>query len=77
MRFLYRLLIVGLFFMLPIYATLALFLFLLYGSCGVIILMFVYLFTGKMYEISDKFSKMMTAYIDVMSYCNEKGKCEC
>ena len=74
MRFLYRLLIVVLFFMLPIYTVLALFLFLLYGACGVIILMFVYLFTGKMYEMSDKFTKMMDAYTDVMSYCKERGE---
>lgn len=74
MRFLYRLLIVVLFFMLPIYTVLALSLFLLYGACGVIILMFVYLFTGKMYEMSDKFTKMMDAYIDVMSYCKERGE---
>ena len=74
MRFLYRLLIVVLFFMLPIYTALALFLFLLYGACGVIILMFVYLFTGKMYEMSDKFAKMMDAYISVMSYCKERGE---
>lgn len=25
-----------------------------------------------MYEMSDKFAKMMGAYIDVMSYCKEK-----
>lgn len=75
MRFLYRLIILVLFFMLPIYTALALILFLLYGACGVIILMFVYLFTGKMYEMSDKFSKMMGAYINVMSYCKEKSEC--
>ena len=74
MKFLYRLIIFVLFFMLPIYTCLALILFLLYGVCGVIILMFVYLFTGKMYEMSDIFSKMFSAYIDVMSYCKEKSK---
>lgn len=74
MRFLYRLIIFILFFMLPIYTALALILFLLYGICGVIILMFVYLFTGKMYEMSDIFKKMMYAYIDTISYCKEKSE---
>lgn len=74
MRFLYRLIIFILFFILPIYTTLALILFLLYGICGVIILMFVYLFTGKMYEMSDILTKMISAYIDVMSYCKEKSE---
>ena len=74
MRFLYRLIIFVLFFMLPIYACIALILFLLYGICGVIILMFVYLFTGKMYEMSDIFSKMIGAYINAMSYCKEKSE---
>ena len=74
MRFLYRLIIFILFFMLPIYTALALILFLLYGVCGVIILMFVYLFTGKMYEISDILTKMISAYIDMMSYCKEKSE---
>ena len=74
MRFLYRLIIFILFFMLPIYTALALILFLLYGVCGVIILMFVYLFTGKMYEMSDILTKMISAYIDVMSYCKEKSE---
>ena len=74
MKFLYRLIIFVLFFMLPIYAFLALILFLIYGVCGVIILMFVYLFTGKMYEMSDIFSKMIGAYINAMSYCKEKSE---
>ena len=74
MRFLYRLIIFVLFFMLPIYACLALILFLIYGVCGVIILMFVYLFTGKIYEMSDIFSKMIGAYINAMSYCKEKSE---
>lgn len=74
MRFLYRLIIFILFFMLPIYTALALILFLLYGVCGVIILMFVYLFTGKMYEMSDILTKMISAYIDMMSYCKEKSE---
>lgn len=74
MRFLYRLIIFILFFMLPIYTALALILFLIYGICGVIILMFVYLFTGKMYEMSDILTKMISAYIDIMSYCKEKSE---
>lgn len=74
MKFLYRLLIVVLFFILPIYAALALFSFLLYGVSGVIILILVYLFTGKIYEIPDKFTEMMEAYVDVISYCKEKSK---
>ena len=74
MRFLYRLIIFVLFFMLPIYICLALILFLIYGLCGVIILMFVYLFTGKMYEMSDIFSKMIGAYINAMSYYKEKSE---
>ena len=74
MKFLYRLTIFVLFFMLPIYACLALILFLIYGVCGVIILMFVYLFTGKIYEMSDIFSKMIGAYINAMSYCKEKSE---
>lgn len=74
MGFLYRLILFVLFFMLPIYTCIALILFLLYGVCGVIILMFVYLFTGKMYEMSDIFSKMIGAYINAMSYCKEKSE---
>ena len=74
MKFLYRLIIFVLFFMLPIYTCIALILFLLYGVCGVIILMFVYLFTGKMHEMSDIFSKMIGAYINAMSYCKEKSE---
>lgn len=74
MKFLYRLIIFILFFMLPIYTALALILFLLYGVCGIIILMFVYLFTGKMYEMSDIFKKIMGAYVSVMSYCKEKSE---
>ena len=74
MKFLYRLTIFVLFFMLPIYACLALILFLIYGVCGVIILMFVYLFTGKIYEMSDIFSKRIGAYINAMSYCKEKSE---
>ena len=74
MGFLYRLIFFVLFFMLPIYTCLALILFLLYGICGTIILMFVYLFTGKMYEMSDIFSKMIGAYMDAMSYCKEKSE---
>lgn len=74
MGFLYRLILFVLFFMLPIYTCLALILFLLYGVCGVIILMFVYLFTGKTYEMSDIFSKIIGAYINAMSYCKEKGE---
>ena len=75
MRFLYRLLYLASFFIFPIYAALALILFFLYGACGVINLIFVYLFTGKMYEISDIFSKMIGAYTNVMFYCKEKSKC--
>lgn len=74
MKFLYRLIVLVLFFILPIYAALALFSFLLYGVYGVIILMFVYLLTGKIYEIPDKFTEMMDAYVGVMSYCKEKSK---
>lgn len=74
MKFLYRLLIVVLFFILPIYAALALFSFFLYSVSGVIIFMFVYLFTGKIYEIPDKFTEMMNAYVDVLLYCKEKSK---
>lgn len=74
MKFLYRLIIFVLFFILPIYTTIALILFLLYGICGVIILMFVYLFTGKMYEMSDIFKKMMGAYVGVMLYYKEKSE---
>ena len=75
MKFLYRLIIFVLFFTLPIYTVLALIFFLLYGICGIIILMFVYLFTGKIYEMSDIFKKMIGAYVDVMSYCKEKSEC--
>lgn len=74
MKFLYRLIIFVLFFILPIYTALALILFLLYGICGIIILMFVYLFTGKMYEMSDIFKKMMGAYVGVMLYYKEKSE---
>lgn len=74
MGFLYRLILFVLFFMLPIYTCIALILYLLYGVCSVIILMFVYLFTGKIYEMSDIFSKMTGVYINAMSYCKEKGE---
>lgn len=74
MKFLYRLLYLASFFISPIYAALALILFSLYCACGVIILIFVYLFTGKIYEISDIFSKMIGAYINMMSYCKEKSE---
>ena len=73
MKFLYRLIIVALFFMLPIYTILVSLLFIIYGSCYTLSLLFVYLLTGKTYSISDTFTKMMDAYVGVMAYCKERG----
>lgn len=66
-------LIVALFFMLPIYTILVSLLFIIYGSCYTLSLLFVYLLTGKTYSISDTFTKMMDAYVGVMAYCKERG----
>ena len=74
MKLLYRLLIVALFFMLPIYTILVSLLFIIYGSCYTLSLLFVYLLTGKTYSISDIFTKMMDAYVGIMSYCKERGE---
>lgn len=77
MRFLYRLLAFSLIFILPIYIVLVLFLFLLYFLCGTPVFLFVYLFTGKIYDMDFKIAKMIEVYLDTIYYYIKKGERKC